>query len=79
MVKTAKENFLSNISLAELDAKLPPNFIRVHKSFILNKEHVKDVQKYFNNRYSIAMTDAAKTVITSGRSYKDKIKEWLFI
>lgn len=77
IVNTTRKKYLSEISLTELNAKLPLNFIRVHKSFILNKEHVKDVQKYFNSRYSISMMDAARTVITTGRSFNAQVKEWL--
>ena len=64
-------------SLTELQEKLPSNYLRVHRGFLINTDYVKDFQKYFNNRYIISLTDHKKTVITSGRTYKDTIKTYI--
>ena len=42
-------SYLSELSLVQLEQKLPDNFLRVHKKIISNKDVVKDVQKYFNS------------------------------
>lgn len=64
-------------SLTQLEQKLPNNFLRVHRSFLINIDYVKDFQKYFNNRYIINLLDVKKTVITSGRTFKDTIKTYI--
>lgn len=64
-------------SLTQLEEKLPDNFLRVHRGFLINTNYVKEFQKYFNNRYIINLLDHKKTVITSGRTYKDPIKNYI--
>lgn len=76
---TAKENHLIEQSLSQLELKLPQAFIRVHRSVILNKDQVLDVQKYFNSRFVITLNNNRKTSITSGRSYNTTIKDWMGI
>lgn len=66
--------FLSTETIASLENKLPDNFLRIHRGIIMNKDYVKEVQKYFNSRYIITLNDAKKTSITSGRSYSESIK-----
>ncbi|GAA3642359.1 LytR/AlgR family response regulator transcription factor [Flavivirga jejuensis] len=74
---TNKGNELVEQSLTQLENKLPENFLRVHRSFLINTVYVKDFQKYFNNRYIISLHNHKKTVITSGRTYKDTIKNYI--
>ena len=78
-VYTNKENHLIEQSLSQLELKLPQEFIRVHRSVILNKNQVLDVQKYFNSRFVITLNNNRKTSITSGRSYITTIKDWMDI
>lgn len=74
---TNKGSELIEQSLTQLEEKLPDNFLRVHRSFLINIDYVKDFQKYFNNRYVINLLDSNKTVITSGRTYKEAIKIYI--
>jgi two-component system LytT family response regulator len=76
---TTKENHLIEQSLAQLEMKLPDCFMRVHRSVIVNKNQVLEVQKYFNSRFVITLNNQKKTTITSGRSYNVLIKEWVGI
>ncbi|KJD34042.1 hypothetical protein PK35_04730 [Tamlana nanhaiensis] len=64
-------------SLTQLENKLPSHFLRVHRSYLINTHYVKDFQKYFNNRYIINLNNSKKTIITSGRSYKNNIKSFI--
>jgi DNA-binding LytR/AlgR family response regulator len=44
-IYTADDRFLSTISLAQLENKLSPHgFFRVHRGYIVNLEHVEDVE-----------------------------------
>lgn len=74
---TNKGSELIKQSLTQLEEKLPNNFLRVHRGYLINTDYVKEFQKYFNNRYVINLLDHKKTVITSGRSYKDIIKTYI--
>lgn len=76
-IYTNKGSELIKQSLTQLEEKLPNNFLRVHRSFLINTNYVKEFQKYFNSRYVINLLNHKKTVITSGRSYKDIIKTYI--
>ncbi len=64
-------------SLTQLEKKMPNNFLRVHRSYLINTNAIKSIQKYFNNRYIIHLLDGKNTTITSGRTYKEIIKKYI--
>ena len=44
-IYTADDRFLSTISLAKLEDRLVPHgFFRVHRGYIVNLEHIEDVE-----------------------------------
>lgn len=67
---------LTEKSLVQLEAELPDYFMRIHRSVIINKNLVQEVQPYFNSRYTVVLNDN-KIKVISGRSYLKQIKEWL--
>lgn len=73
ITKHSKE-YLMDSSLKKLEEKLPPYFVRVHKSFIINKKLLKEIRKYFNNRFVLILEDYNRSKITSGRNYYSIIK-----
>ncbi len=64
-------------SLSKLETKLPEYFLRVHRKYVINTHFIKDFQKYFNSRYLITLNDKNNTSITSGRSYKEQLTNWM--
>lgn len=68
------QKFLTDQSLSALSEKLPTQFYRIQKSYIINKERVKEMHRHFNGRYLFIMEDKAGTRLTSGRTYHDEIK-----
>ena len=76
--KQGKE-IITEQTLLQLEEKLPEYFLRVHRSFILNTQYVKEVQTYFNCRYSIVLNDFLQTKIITGRNYQQQIKKWMDI
>ena len=78
-VYTDKESHLIEQSLSQLELKLPENFMRVHRSIIINRNYVIEVQKYFNSRFAIRLNNHKKTNVISGRSYNESIKNWMDI
>jgi len=63
------------VGLKKLEDKLPSWFIRVHKSFLVNKNLIKEIHKHFNNRFVMILDDYNQSKITSGRSYYQVVKE----
>jgi two-component system LytT family response regulator len=68
------QKHLTDQSLTALSEKLPPQFHRIHKSYIINKDRIKEMHRHFNSRYLFVMEDKSGTRITSGRTYHDAIR-----
>ena len=66
---------LYRTALNLLEQQLPPNFIRVHRSFLVNKKYVEHIKYLNNSTYMFTMHN--KDVIISSRKYKELIsKNW---
>jgi len=63
-VHTFDESFLLNQSLNQLQADLPPDdFIRVHRSAIINLNYLKEIKKLHMGSYHARMKDKRKTEV----------------
>ena len=65
--------FLIDHTLSTLEEKLPVNFIRAHRAFIVNKDKIKEVQKYFDGKFVLVLNDKPMSKIISGASYYKEI------
>lgn len=68
------QKYLTDQTLSALEEKLPSHFYRIQKSYIINKDKIKEMHKHFSGRYLFIMDDKASTNLTSGRTYNDAIK-----
>jgi two-component system LytT family response regulator len=65
---------LTDQTLTTLSEKLPSQFLRIHKSYIINKERIREMHRHFSSRYLFIIEDKAGTRLTSGRTYYDPIR-----
>jgi two-component system LytT family response regulator len=65
------QKYLTDQSLSALSEKLPSPFCRIHRSYIINKERIREMHRHFSGRYLFIMDDKAGTRLTSGRTYHD--------
>ncbi|HEV8285359.1 MAG TPA: LytTR family DNA-binding domain-containing protein [Chitinophagaceae bacterium] len=65
------QKYLTDQSLTALAEKLPAPFCRIHRSYIINKEKIREMHRHFSGRYLFIMDDKAATRLTSGRTYSD--------
>lgn len=72
---TDGQKHLTDQTLTVLLEKLPSNFHRIHKSYIINKDKIKEMHRHFNSRYLFIMDDKGSTRLTSGRTYHDGIRQ----
>lgn len=75
LFSTDGKKYLTDDTLTSLEARLPQNFIRVQKSYIINKEKVGELHKHFNGRYILVMQDKTHTRIQTGLTFREKVKE----
>jgi two-component system, LytTR family, response regulator LytT len=68
-VNTMKEQIISKEKISNLASRLPDAFIRIHRSFIINKEKIKSIS------YDEVMVE--DVALNIGRSYRKGIKEKL--
>ena len=78
-IYTNEEEKLVEYSLTYLQDRLPAEFIRVHRSFIINKLKIREIHKYFKGTYIIFMNDSRGSKIKSAYSYDETIKTKLLL
>lgn len=73
---TAKGHHLSNYGISALESRLDPRqFIRVHRSDIVNLNYIREIQKYPSS-YDVILQNG--DVVRVSRSYMEKIRELTF-
>jgi DNA-binding LytR/AlgR family response regulator len=70
---TFDDEYIINDTLASLEEKLPENFVRIHRGFIINMDHLNKLKKWFGGKYMAVMKDKKKTEIPVSRNSKDKL------
>ena len=68
-VITLKDQIMSKEKISNLASRLPDIFLRIHRSFIINKERIKNIS------FDEVMVD--DVLLTIGRSYRKGVKESL--
>jgi len=67
---------LMHVTLTELEARLDPErFFRVHRSHLVNLDHVRAIRPCDDRRFSIAMDDGAE--IVASRAGSQRLRERL--
>ena len=74
IMKKDGKKFLTDHSLKFLEEKLSLNFIRIHRSVLVNSDLISEVCKYFGSRYIIHLDDQMRSRFVSGRNYHEKIR-----
>lgn len=72
----AGERLLVRHTLKELEERLGGhNFARVHKGYLVNLDHVAEVEPWFSGTYVVRMADGAGTEIPMSRRYAAHLKK----
>lgn len=67
------KRLLTDHPLCYLDEKLD-DFLRIHRSLLINKAHIKEVNRHLSSRYVFRLDDLEQSRLISGRSYHEAIK-----
>ncbi|HSK71344.1 MAG TPA: LytTR family DNA-binding domain-containing protein [Pyrinomonadaceae bacterium] len=71
-----RETHLVRETVSRLESRLDPNqFLRIHRSIIVNVERIKELHPLFNGVFSIRLKDG--TELTSGRGFRKNLARFL--
>jgi two-component system LytT family response regulator len=69
MIHTARKRHLVSLRMSALEAKLPnPPFLRVHRSHIVNLDHVDRISGLDDSRFEVRMKSGATVPVSRARS-----------
>lgn len=76
LVHVGKESYLWRKTLAEIEHTLDPGvFLRVHRSYIVNTAHIRQVKPLLKGEFAIVLTDG--TMLDTGRTYRESVERFL--
>ena len=67
------EQFKTNITLKELQTKLPSNFIRIHRSYIVNIRFISRISKDITSNYIVRLQNGVDLSVS--QSYVSSVRE----
>jgi two-component system LytT family response regulator len=74
-VSTAtNKTYLCEKALGTLEESLPEHFIRVHRSYIINKTWIAEIHRYFKGRLMLVVDDKERTTVITSDSYTQNVK-----
>lgn len=66
---------LCDYSLGFLEDRLPAAFLRVHRRYIINKQHIARIQPFDKNRYMIAFQSSSVEPIKSSAGHAQAVRD----
>jgi two-component system, LytTR family, response regulator LytT len=74
--KTGADKLLVRYTMRELEERLTPHhFARTHKSYLVNLEHVREIEPWFSGTYLLRLSDAAKSKVPLSRQFAKNLKD----
>ncbi len=75
-VHIGPKQFLVRETMTNLETRLDPDkFLRIHRSIIVRKDRIKELEPLFQGDYSVVLHDGTR--LTSSRGYRDRIQMFL--
>jgi two-component system LytT family response regulator len=75
-VHVGRQTYVVRATLSRMESRLPAaQFLRVHRSSIVNVDRVREVQPWFQGDYVLILNDGTR--VTSGRSYRPALQRLL--
>ncbi len=71
-----EDKLLVRYTMRELEERLTPyHFARTHKSYLVNLEHVREIEPWFSGTYLLRLGDAAKSKVPLSRQFAKNLKD----
>ena len=69
-IHTAAQTYTTRETLSGLAEQLDPRrFVRVHRSTIVNLDHVREIQPYFHGAYILVLQDGTELRLSRARRH----------
>jgi two-component system LytT family response regulator len=65
---------LTDFTLTMLAERLPEEFLRIHRSEIINTDYIKEIRKGFNGALVFVLNNSEETRVTSSRSNSETLR-----
>lgn len=79
LVRSCGREYVCRLSLHELERRLPSQFLRVHRSYVVNLQRVAEVFPWFSGTFVLALEDGGKVRVPVGRKYAGTVRAALGI
>lgn len=73
------KKYITDFTLKGLEEKLNNDFMRIHRSLIININQIDEIRRSFNGAFTFVMKGTAQARLKSSRSYADEIRKTLEI
>ena len=70
---------LCDYALIFLEKRLDKNFLRIHRKYIVNTQHIKQINPHLNGRYQILFDTPKLATITSSKGYATIVRKLIKI
>lgn len=71
-LRVGPQEYLIRETMAALESKLPQNdFVRIHRSVIVNRRRIKELRPWFTGEYVVILTSGKE--LTLSRGYRDRL------
>jgi signal transduction histidine kinase/DNA-binding response OmpR family regulator len=77
ILHTTARDETASMLLKDIESKLPPTFIRIHKQHIINLMYLSGMTHIGSGRYEVILNDTDDTRLIAGRSFITGIKQHL--
>ena len=66
---------LTDFTIGSLEEKLPDLFVRIHRSYIINSDHIKEIRRSFNGAFVFVMNNIENSRLSSSRANGDVLRQ----
>jgi len=70
-----KAVYVMRETMTSMAARLPSDFVRIHRSFMVNSTRIREVQTWVKGDFVVILQDGTR--LTSGRTYRDRVRALL--
>jgi two-component system LytT family response regulator len=78
VIYTSEDSFTTSASLSDIEAKLDPGqFMRSHKSYLINVSKIKKIEPYGRWTYIVTFKDIKKDALMTSEKFEEIKRRYL--